>query len=539
MSRARPPSAWDYQADVIVVGSGFAGATAAIAAHDAGARVLILEKLAHPGGLSVLSGGGILTATDPTGAFECVRSACDGRTPDDVVRVFADGICELGPWLQELAAASGTELVVEETRHGGTYPLPGSSSLRPVKIANIERADLFPWAHGLRGGARLFHVAWDNVSRRSRIETRYETPVSRLLTGLSGEVVGVRARARGRSVEIKARKAVILATGGFEFDDTLKADHFQARPVHGVGGLGNTGDGVRLAQSVGARLWHMWHYHGSYGFRFDPYPYAFRHRFPGSRKPGVVMPWIVVDRDGRRFMNEFHPSPNDTNARPLDLYDPDRVEFPRIPSFLIFDEAGRRRGPIAFPVSSGGPAYEWSPDNSREIERGWILKQHSLDELEGVLNRTGTAHIRPGTLRRTVGRWNEQVSAGSDADHQRPIDTGVAIAEPPYHAVPVWPIVSNTQGGPVHDTRQRVLDPWGEPIPRLYAVGELGSLFGHLYVLNGNLSECFIGGRIAGQDAALLGHWDARRRVATPARTAVPRGAAASGEAGSGSAVTP
>ena len=64
-------------------------------------------------------------------------------------------------------------------------------------------------------------------------------------------------------------------------------------------------------------------------------------------------------------------------------------------------------------------------------------------------------------------------------------------------------MVSNTQGGPVHDAEQRILDPFGAPIPGPYAAGELGSVFGHLYMSGGNLAECFIGGEIAGSNAAL------------------------------------
>ena len=90
----------------------------------------------------------------------------------------------------------------------------------------------------------------------------------------------------------------------------------------------------------------------------------------------------------------------------------------------------------------------------------------------------------------------------------------VALREPPYHVAPVWPVVSNTQGGPVHDARQRVLDPFGEPIPGLYAAGELGSAFGHLYMSGGNLAECFIGGRIAGRAAAAERDRDGERRDA-------------------------
>ena len=78
------------------------------------------------------------------------------------------------------------------------------------------------------------------------------------------------------------------------------------------------------------------------------------------------------------------------------------------------------------------------------------------------------------------------------------------IAEPPFSAAYVWPIVSNTQGGLPHDEEQRVLDAFGAPIPRLYVAGELGSVFGHLYISGGNYSECLVGGRIAGRNAARL-----------------------------------
>ena len=78
----------------------------------------------------------------------------------------------------------------------------------------------------------------------------------------------------------------------------------------------------------------------------------------------------------------------------------------------------------------------------------------------------------------------------------------MALAVPPFYAAQLWPVVSNTQGGPRHDEAQRVIDAFGAPIPRLYAAGELGSAFGHLYMSGGNLAECFIGGRIAGREAA-------------------------------------
>jgi succinate dehydrogenase/fumarate reductase flavoprotein subunit len=80
------------------------------------------------------------------------------------------------------------------------------------------------------------------------------------------------------------------------------------------------------------------------------------------------------------------------------------------------------------------------------------------------------------------------------------------IATPPFSAAAVFPIVSNTQGGLDHDADQRVLDVFGAPIPGLTVAGELGSSFGHLYMSGGNIAECFVGGRIAGETAAREGH---------------------------------
>ena len=82
------------------------------------------------------------------------------------------------------------------------------------------------------------------------------------------------------------------------------------------------------------------------------------------------------------------------------------------------------------------------------------------------------------------------------------------LRHPPYYTGEIWPVVSNTQGGPVHDARQQILDVNDVPIPRLYAAGELGSSFGYLYLAGGNIAECFVTGRIAGGGAAARDTWD-------------------------------
>jgi succinate dehydrogenase/fumarate reductase flavoprotein subunit len=214
------------------------------------------------------------------------------------------------------------------------------------------------------------------------------------------------------------------------------------------------------------------------------------------------MPWIAVDKYGRRFMNEYPPAVQDTGARPLEFYDADKQEFPRIPAYLIFDEKGRRLGPIGQPTFHDNEfTYEWSEDNLKEIERGWIRKGDTLIDIAAMIP------IDEAMLVRTVQDWNTTyANSGEDLFH-RPPGTRMPIDTPPYYLAEVWPIVNNTQGGPVHDAEQRVMNVHGEPIERLFAAGECGSSFGHLYLEAGNITECFVTGRIASRNAASLNPW--------------------------------
>src|SRR3990172_5324397 len=156
--------------------------------------------------------------------------------------------------------------------------------------------------------------------------------------------------------------------------------------------------------------------------------------------------------------------------RPLQHFDPEIGGYSRIPCYLIFDEEGRKSGPIAKPMATTQDLfYDWSQDNSAEIEKGWIVKGETLDDLAGKLG------IDAGNLQATVERWNDLVSKAEDLDFQRPAGTMCSISHPPFYGATAWPICTNTQGGPKHNALQQVVDPWDRPIPRLYAVGELGS----------------------------------------------------------------
>jgi len=502
--------------DVIVVGYGFAGAMAAITAADAGARVLLCEKEALPGGISICSGGWFRSAHSADLAFEYLKATNGGRTPDDVLRVLADGMTGVEADVRRLAAASNATLQASEK--GGNYPFPGVDTFYHVNIINVPGSEDLrkTYPHIMTSpsacGWRMFKVMEDNIAQRT-IEVRYEFAAQRLISNDRREILGVWFTTKdGRRVAIKARRAVVLACGGFEANDEMKRQYWEKAPVLTATSVSNTGDGIRMAQDVGADLWHMWHFHGSYGFKHPnpQYPVAIRVKrlpdwFPGREQAvNVRMSWILVDQDGRRYMNECSPYTQDTSHRPMELFDSVRQVFPRIPSYLIVDEIGRREYRIGAPTyNQRGHAFKWSDDNLREVELGIIDKADTIEEMARIVGAESAA------MQATLERWNENCARGHDADFGRPPGSMMKVATPPFYVGKVWPVVSNTQGGPVHNARQQIMSVFGEPIPRLYAAGELGSAFGYLYLSGANLSECLVTGKISGREAAAKAPWDA------------------------------
>jgi succinate dehydrogenase/fumarate reductase flavoprotein subunit len=487
--------------DVIVIGFGYAGAVAAIEAHDAGASVLLLEKQPDPGGISVCSAGGLRIAKSAEDAYAYLAATNAGTAPEPVLRRLAQGMTGLADYVRQLAGPSGAVVSVRD--HVANYPLPGTDTFGFVYIEAVPGLDAareFPFVRGSADGARLFKVVLEEVRRRSGITVRLATPAERLLRDRGG-VAGVVAGGR----TIAARRGVVLACGGFEGDAQMQLQFWQIKPVLSAAVRSNTGDGIRMAQEIGAGLWHMWHFHGSYGFRHpDPqFPFGIRLKRLPDWVPGrglredVVMSWILVDRNGRRFMNEYDPYMQDTGHRPFETFDPVKQDYPRIPSILIVDAPGRKRYPLAAPTwHDAAVAERWRGTTPAAMDEAILTEAPTLAALAAAVG------LDPTALAATVADWNAACATGQDAAFGRPPGSMLPIATPPFYGAKVWPVVSNTQGGPMHDAGQHVLDAFEQPIPRLYAAGECGSLFGHLYMSGGNLAECFIGGRIAGRAAA-------------------------------------
>lgn len=492
--------------DVIVVGYGYAGAVTALAAADAGAKVLLLEKADQPGGISICSAGGLRVADDAVAAFRYLQATCAGKTPDDVLWKFAHGMTGLADRLADLARINGAQVEVRPSP--ANYPFAGNKTFGFATVEAIPGIDAgvcYPHVRGSAQGALLFKVLADNIAARGdRISVALGSPVHRLVrtgNGVGGVVLA-------NQTQFRCSGRVVLACGGFEAAPDMQAQYWPGGPALNAAYRHNTGDGIRMAQDVGADLWHMWHYHGSYGYRVpdQDYPYGVRVKRLPDWQPMAAgdaerllpkMGWILLDQDGDRFMNEYEPYVQDTGARSLADFDPCGQDHPRNPAYLVVDEAGRRLYPLGKPTRNDPDVdYAWSADNSREIASGLFRRANDLATLAELLK------IETTRLTETFDRWNAACQAGTDPAFGRPEGSLHPLVEPPFYVANVYPIVSNTQGGPRHDSEQRVLNAYGEPIGGLYAAGECGSLFGHLYMSGGNLAECFIGGEIAGRNAA-------------------------------------
>jgi len=474
---AQEPS-WDKEADVVIIGTGFAGLSAAITAKDAGAKVLILEKMTkeHEGGNSRVSGNMWWTPTNLPEGLEYMEALCAGLTDKECLQALAEEMLKLNGWLETLGV-SPSPLGVFQPEHP---ELPGSGSVRT-------------WSNGGgAGGGRLWIPVREEVEKRG-IEVLYETPANDLVLSAKREVLGVKATSNGKQISIKAAKGVVLACGGFEFNFEMQKQFLPGWPTYGRGTPGNTGDGIKMAQKAGAALWHMNNSLAGVGCMIVPEydPVMIPVSFPRNS-------YILVDKTGKRFMNEMRENRHGFGHKENLLYfDGVLGEFTRIPCYGIFDETARTSGSVAggMPMKFGWFGwfgnYQGSRDNSKEIEKGWIVKGETLADLANKLE------IEPAELEASIARWNENCANGNDSDFGRPSRSLTPIEKPPYYCVKVYPATYNTQGGPKRNARCQVVDPFDQPIQGLYSAGELGSFWGWMYNGGGNNAEALCTGRIA------------------------------------------
>ena len=496
---------WDREYDVVVAGSGGAGVSAAITAYDSGASVVILEKSPFPGGGQTrTSGAGAAFAVDPEGAAKYLYAACTNGledadpsagvsvTPMEDCLVFMEEMARNPEWL--------TSMGVEYSIRKGT----------PAFFPHFPGADCFGHITIRGWGIQLLATLQAQLDKRD-IEVLFETPVTGLVQDAeTREIRGVSASAGGKAINIKARKGVILCTGGFEFDEEMKANFLRPFPLKFAGWPYNTGDGIRMAQRAGADLWHMNSMVGYMNIWVPDCKVAWLYIFGKG---------IWVNKYGRRYTNECLGVNHNWWLKHCD-YNLDEPGYMDAPSYLIFDEEVRRKGPVAanssagngyllgiqsFPAELGGCPEGWSRDNSREIEKGWIKKADTPADLGRIIG----GRMDPAALEETVAVYNRCCEQGHDPEFGRLPQFLKPLLTPPFYACTLYPGGINTCGGPRRNGRGQVLDPYKQAIPRLYSAGEMGSICGNVYAIGGlNAGEMLASGRLAGRSAAQIERWD-------------------------------
>ena len=194
---------WDKEADVIILGTGFAGLAAALTAKDAGTSVIVLEKMPqkYEGGNSRVSGNMWWTPTNLPEAIQYMEALSSGLTDKESLRALAEEMLRLNDWLASLGVIA-TKLGMFQPEHP---ELPGSACVRT-------------WSNNGAGEGKLWIPIREQAQKRG-IEILYETPAQDLVISPSTrEIIGVKAMCGGKLISIKASKGVVLACGGFEFD---------------------------------------------------------------------------------------------------------------------------------------------------------------------------------------------------------------------------------------------------------------------------------------------------------------------------------
>lgn len=487
MTQQKTPQAvtWSKEADVVIVGYGGAGAAAAIEAHDAGAKVLVLEKMPQGGGNTVISAGIIYAAgtsvqkskgieDSADGAFAYMKAAAEGLADEDRVKLMAYKSAETIEWFQKL----GTKFNADALYPSGFETQPKYAEITPPKARAHQVIE--------GTGAGLWGPLAKAVSER-HIEILYNTPVKELIADpASGQVRGVRTE-KGT---FKARRAVILATGGFVRNEQMAKNYLTAYlGCYPGSAVGLTGDGIRMGQALGAELRNMGLLEPLLGG--VPYgPPSYDH-FIVNAVPMITVvylaPCIMVDKKGKRFMDEYLHY--DFMGIKLALELEGKI------AFCIFDQATRNMG--AFNIL----APPLSNDLSKEIEQGIVKTAPNIRELAKKIG------VNPENLEDTVYTFNENAAKGKDPDFGRSKHL-VPINKLPFYAMEYRPTYFLTAGGLKTNTDSQVVDVMGRVIPRLYAVGETtGGYFGRWYASGYCLCNAFVSGRISGKKAAAEKPW--------------------------------
>lgn len=553
----------NHTTDILVIGSGAGGLTAALAAAQAGRKVIIAEKSAWWGGASATSGGFIWIPNSPLvpaaeandsaeEAFSYIRALTDPWVPDENIRAFLQGGATMLGWLQAATKVRARPVPYADYRMHvpgaklafrthDIEPMDGGvlgenlDTLRPSARAALlfnrlafTMEEVHPLLHRTPGWPRvlagvLARYYFDIGQRLKSPRNRYlaagnallgrlrwsleahdaqlwlNSPLKQLRTNASGVVTGAVLQREGKEIEVEA-EAVILASGGFEANATLRRVHLPgAWDKQSSGSIdSNTGDAMGIATAVGAATRNLDSAWWGPMLRFPDEDRArlltFERALPGS---------IIVNQAGRRYMNEALAY----DLAGKSMIDSDLPGAGTNPSWFLFDQRYRDHYPIG-PINPGIPLALHQKGARDMLTRG-----------AGWADMARKIKVPAAALEDTITRFNVNAKAGKDPDFGRgesaydqfygdpkvkpnpnlaPLDAG------PFYAIPVIPGDIGTNGGLVTDAYARVVNEAGQPILGLYATGNVtASVMGHSYPGAGaTLGPAMTFGFIAGRHAA-------------------------------------
>ena len=477
-AQAAESQEWDMECDVVVAGSGSGTAAAAIAAAR-GAETILLEKAEHTGGSLKYSGGGVWIANstysqefgDDEQKARAYLTACQrGEGDDALTNAFYD---DGQAMLDELAEVC--DIQWRSSTYCDYHPEWEGAMMQGRGLGVQVRED-----DTLMGGALLADRLITGAEAHG-VQVLTSTAAKRLVTAEAPEggkrVIGVEAETSERTLRIKARKGVILACGGFEWDEELRKNY--------VGGPGelfrsldtNTGDALRMAMRVGADLRMMNACWGNVVYKEEAIQANGQglpvgtHLLMDRAKPHT----IIVDRSGKRFCDE--------------ACDYDTLWW----AFLNRETWGdtNRLGDGAWLVADSQMVEKFGlcTGNDLAVELPpEIVVADTLDELAGAMG------IDPAAFSKTVADFNTDAAQGVDTQFHRgesafdcgfmcdydyvgtPQATLGTLEVAPFYALEVAPAITGTHGGPHVDGNARVLDVDGNPIGGLYAAGNCAGI---------------------------------------------------------------
>ncbi|MGP0031098.1 MAG: FAD-dependent oxidoreductase [Acidimicrobiales bacterium] len=462
-------TAWDDETDVVVVGFGAAGSTAAFSAAGAGAGVLVTERAGGPGGAAALAEGivylgggtpiqracGFADTTEQMFAY--MMAAC-GPDPDETkIARYCDESLGHFDWLVDRGvpfdptfcadtsmAPTGTEGLVYS---GGEDAYPFNEIAAPAPRGHLAKTKRST------GWLLMRHLA--AAATGAGAVASFDTRVDRLVVG-DGRVHGVQGQRFGETVSLRARRGVVLTAGGFIFNDDMLRQHCPplVRGTYKVGTEGDDGRGIRMAQAIGASVRHM--YAGEVSLPLTP--------------PRTLIHGILVNGRGQRFINE------DTYMGRVGqsaLYAQDGEVY------LIVDEA-------SYEVNWMGLAASWVCETPAQLE--------------------SEVGLPAGSLEATLALYNRHAASGDDPLFHKG-SPWVRPLVPPLGALDLRigpaPYAPFTLGGLETTVEGEVLDLRGDPIPGLFAAGRTTAgvcSFGYASGLSIGDSTMF--GRFAGTSAA-------------------------------------